>query len=146
MQEAIFWLVLFILFLIVEIITVGLTTIWFAGGSLVALLANAIGLDFVWQVVVFFIVSVVLLVFTRPFATKYINSNKLKTKYEGIIGKVVRVTERVDNINSTGTAVVNGVEWTARAEKDGQIIEKDKLAKIVHIDGVKLILEECKDI
>lgn len=145
MQEAIFWLALFILFLIVEIITVGLTTIWFAGGTLVALLANAIGLDLVWQIVIFVVVSVILLVFTRPFATKYINSNKLKTNYEGIIGKVVRVTEKVDNISATGTAIVNGVEWTARAEKDGTVIEKDKLAKIVHIDGVKLILEECKD-
>lgn len=145
-MEAVFWLVLFILFLIVEIITVGLTTIWFAGGALVALGMNALGFDMIWQVVAFLVVSFVLLMFTRPFAAKYINSNTVKTNYEGIIGKVVRVTEDVDNINGKGIAIINGVEWSARSVNDGVTIEKDKLAKVVSIDGVKLILEECKEL
>lgn len=144
-MEVIFWLVLLIILLGIEIITVGLTTIWFAGGVLLALGAYAIGFDIVWQVVVFFVTSVVLLIFTRPWAVKYINSNKLKTNYEGIIGKVVRLTEDIDNIASTGKAMINGVEWMARTADDKIIIKAGTIVKVTDIKGVKLIVEEYKE-
>ncbi len=144
-MEAIFWLVLLIVLLGIEIITVGLTTVWFAGGALLALVAYAIGLDIVWQVVVFLITSVVLLIFTRPLAVKYINTNKLKTNYEGIIGKVVRLTEDVDNISGTGKATINSVEWMARTADDKVLIKAGTIVKVVDIKGVKLIVEEYKE-
>lgn len=144
-MEAIFWLVLLIVLLGVEIITVGLTTIWFAGGALSALGAYALGLSFGWQIVVFLVTSVVLLIFTRPLAVKYINTNKLKTNYEGIIGKVVRLTESIDNIGGTGKATINGVEWMARTANDGVLIKEGTIVKVVDIKGVKLIVEEYKE-
>lgn len=144
-MEAVFWLVLLIVLLGIEIITVGLTTIWFAGGSLVALLVYGLGLDFVWQILAFIIVSLVLLIFTRPLAVKYINVNKLKTNYEGVIGKVVRLTEDVNNINGTGTTIINGVEWTARSKDDDINIPKGTIVKVVDIKGVKVIVEENKE-
>ncbi len=144
-MEAVFWLVLLIVLLGIEIITVGLTTIWFAGGSLVALLVYGLGLDFVWQILAFIIVSLVLLIFTRPLAMKYINVNKLKTNYEGVIGKVVRLTEDVNNINGTGTTIINGVEWTARSKDDDINIPKGTIVKVVDIKGVKVIVEENKE-
>lgn len=144
-MEAIFWLVLLIVLLGIEIVTVGLTTIWFAGGCLFALGTYALGLDLVWQIIVFLIVSLILLIFTRPLAVKYINTNKLKTNYEGIIGKVVRLNEDVDNISGTGSATVNGVEWTVRTQNDKDIIKKGTIVKITDINGVKLIVEEYKE-
>ena len=144
-MEAVFWLILLIVLLGIEIVTVGLTTIWFAGGALVALGAYAIGLNIIWQVVVFLVVSIILLIFTRPWAVKYINTNKLKTNYEGVIGKVVRVTEDVDNIAGTGTALVNGVEWMARTSDDKVTIKTGTIVKVVDIKGVKLVVEEYKD-
>ncbi len=69
----------------------------------------------------------------------------MKTNYEGIIGKTIRITETVDNISQTGTAVVNGQEWTVRAEKDGDILEPDTLAKVVNIAGVKLIVRKYEE-
>ena len=139
------WLALLIILLIIEIITVGLTSIWAAGGALAALLLNILGVPLAGQIIVFFVVTFVLLYFTRPFAVKYINTQRVKTNYEGIIGKTIRITETVDNISQTGTAVVNGQEWTVRAEKDGDILEPDTLAKVVNIAGVKLIVRRNRN-
>lgn len=139
------WLGLLILFLVIEIATVGLTTIWMAGGTLGAIILDLVGLNLWWQIGAFLVVSFVMLVFTRPFVLKYINSHHEKTNYEGIIGKVVIITERVDNLQQTGTAVVNGLEWTTRAEQDDVILNPGELAKVVNISGVKLIVKKYEE-
>ena len=139
------WLGLFIILIIIEIFTVGLTTIWFAGGPLAALLANVLGADIPIQIAVFLIVSCVLLIFTRPWAMKYLNKKRVKTNYESEIGKVIKLTQRVDNMNETGKSVVNGQEWTVRSKDDGEILEAGTLAKVVAISGVKLIVEKYKE-
>ena len=140
------WLILLILLLLVEIITVGLTSIWAAGGALVALILNILKFPFLVQVVAFFAVTFLLLFFTRPFAVKCINSRREKTNYEGIIGKTIRIAERVDNMSQTGMAVVNGQEWTVRSEKDEEILEAGTIAKVVDISGVKLIVRRYKEV
>ena len=119
MEAAIIWIALIIIFAVVEIITVGLTSIWFAGGAVVALLVDAAGLGPVWQFAAFVVVSVILLVFTRPWALKYMKPRLVKTNYEAAVDKNVCLTEAVDNIRGTGTAVLNGQEWSARAYEDG---------------------------
>mgnify|MGYP000148928877 FL=1 len=139
------WLGLFILLLVIEIITVGLTTIWFAAGALAALAANVLGADFFVQVIIFLAVSVVLLIFTRPWAEKHLNRNRVRTNYERVIGKVIRITEKVDNLNQTGKSVVDGQEWTVRSKKDSDIFEAGTLARVVAVSGVKLIVEKCEE-
>lgn len=141
---AVIWLALFILFLVIEIITVGLTSIWLAGGALAALLLYALGADIIWQIVAFIVVTCILLVFTRPLAVKYMNSNRTKTNYEGVIGKVIRISETVDNMEQTGKASVNGQEWTIRSEDD-TILEAGSIAKVVNISGVKLIVKKYEE-
>ena len=131
------WLVLLVVLLVIEIVTVGLTTIWGAGGALAALFAG--------QVVAFFVVTILLLVFTRPFAMRFINTRRLKTNYEGIIGKTIRISQKVDNIGQTGMAVVNGTEWTVRSEQDNVILDPGTLAKVVNISGVKLIVKKYEE-
>lgn len=139
------WLVLLILFLVVEIITVGLTSIWAAGGALVAMLLSLLHIPTGWQIAAFLLVTAILLYFTRPFAMKIINSKREKTNYEGIIGKTIRIVERVDNIAQTGMAVVNGQEWTVRGASDDEILEAGTLAKVVNISGVKLIVKKYEE-
>lgn len=137
----IFWIALIVICLIVEIITVGLTSIWFAGGGLLALIVCAFGAPVWLQIVLFLALSLVLLYFTRPWALKYFNPHRVKTNYEEAVGKTVRITERVDNIAGTGTAVLNGQEWTARTERDDITIEADTIAEVVEVRGVKLIVK-----
>ena len=139
------WLGLLILFLIIEIATVGLVTIWMAGGALAALILELMGLNIWYQIWAFLLVSLLLLICTRPFAVKYINSHHEKTNYEEIIGKVVKITEKVDNLQASGTAVVKGLEWTTRTEKDGEILYPGDLAKVVDIAGVRLIVKKYEE-
>lgn len=141
-----FWLGIMILFLVIEAITVGLTTIWFAAGALVALLAGIFGVGILGQIVLFFAVSLALLIFTRPVAVKYVNPHKISTNYEGAVGKTVKVLERVDNRAGTGRAVLNGQEWTARTREDNRTLEEGELAEVACIEGVKLILVPLSEI
>ena len=139
------WLALLIILLVIEIITVGLTCIWFAGGALAGLLVDIVGLSLPWQIGAAMIVTAVLLYFTRPFAIKHINQNHEKTNYEGIIGKVIRITETVDNISQTGRTVLNGTEWTVRSAQDEIILKPGTIAKVIRISGVKLIVEQYEE-
>lgn len=139
------WLALLIILLVIEIITVGLTCIWLAGGALAGLLVDIMGLGLLWQIGAAVIVTAVLLYFTRPFAMKHINREHERTNYEGIIGKVIRITETVDNINQTGRAVLNGAEWTVRSVQDEIILKPGTIAKVVRISGVKLIVEQYEE-
>lgn len=141
---AIIWIALIIIFSTVEIITVGLTSIWFAGGSLAALICCAAGLNEVWQFVVFVAVSLVLVCFTRPWAVKYLKPHLIKTNYEQIIDENVCLTENVDNIKGTGTAVYRGQEWTARAYDSDKTFEAGSIVKVKEIRGVTLYVEESE--
>ena len=136
------WIVLLIVFIVGELATVGLVSIWFAAGALAALLAAAFGAPPVLQFVLFVLVSVVLLAATRIWAGKYINSRTQQTKADSLIGETIRITERVSNMDQTGKAVVHGQEWTVRSRNDNETIEADELAKVVEIKGVKLIVEK----
>ena len=135
------WLAAIMLFVIIEINTMALTTIWFAGGSVVAFLVALLGASVKIQLVIFLIVSGILLIFTRPFATRFINKGTVKTNAAGLVGKKARVTAEINNQLSQGAAVIGGQEWTARAEKEEEIIPEGEIVLIKEIRGVKLIVE-----
>ncbi len=139
-MDTIIWLVLFIVMLGIEIATLGLTTIWFAGGALVATLVAAIGFPLYVQIPVFLVVSVVLLLFTRPIAQKYFNKERIKTNAESLVGQTAVVTESINNLKGMGKAVINGQEWTARSVDDSAELQKETQATVVAIEGVKLVL------
>lgn len=143
-MEPIYWLVALAVLLIVEIATLGLTTIWFAGGALVAFIASLAGANLTVQLVLFLAVSFAMLFSIRPYAAKFFNNKRTKTNYESLIGAEAKVTSEIDNFNQMGTAMINGLEWTARAEKD-QIIPAGTKVEIVEVAGVKLIVREKKE-
>lgn len=143
-MAAIIWIVLIIIFAVVEIITVGLTSIWFAGGAVAALLGYAVGLNEIWQFLIFLTVSLILLFFTRPWALKYFKPHLVKTNYEEVIGKNVCLTETIDNVKGTGTAVLKGQEWTARAYDEGRIFEAGMIVKVKEIRGVTMYVTDSE--
>ncbi|MEF9939476.1 MAG: NfeD family protein [Clostridium sp.] len=138
------WLAAFVILVGIEAATMALTTIWFAGGALIAFLLALVGTNLYIQLAAFFIVSCILLFFTRPLALKYVNKNTVKTNAEGIIGKKARITTAVNNDLAVGAAVVAGQEWTARSE-DGTPIEEGTMVEIKAINGVKLIVSRLKE-
>ena len=134
------WLVVFILLILIELATMGLTTIWFAGGAVAGFVASMLGANVVIQAAAFFAVSILLLFFTRPFAVRYINSNKTRTNVDGLIGQEALVLEEINNIRETGCAKLEGKEWTARSMND-TVIPKDTVVTVERIEGVKLIVK-----
>lgn len=134
------WLGIMVVLILIEIVTLGLTSIWFAAGALCAFITAMLGLNLTVQIIVFAVVSVILLLFTRPLATRYLNASTTKTNAEAIVGKTVRVTGEISNLKGTGQVVVNGIEWTARSADDTQVFKKDELVRVAGIEGVKLIV------
>ena len=138
----IFWLVAFGALLLIEILTLGLTTIWFAVGALAAFLLALLHVPLMLQIVVFIVVSVLKLIFTRPVMTKYLNKKTTKTNAESLVGRNARVLIPINNLKSEGQVMVGGMEWTARSTKDEVTFQKDEMVHIVGISGVKLIVEK----
>lgn len=137
----VYWLIALVVFLVIEIVTLGLTTIWFAGGALVAFLAAMLDFPLVVQVVLFFCVTFILLLFTRPVVQKHLNNNRLKTNVNSMIGKEGKVTEAVDNFNGTGKVIIAGMEWTARSINEDTVIPVDAKITVREVQGVKVLVE-----
>jgi len=144
MMNSLSWLILLAVLIFVEVITLGLTTIWFAGGALVAFIVSLFYDNLILEITLFFVISLALLIFTRPVVKKYLNSTRIKTNYEAIIGKEAYVTATIDNEKGTGLAVVDGQEWSARSV-DGSIIEKGSKVTVENISGVKLMVKIKKE-
>ena len=144
-QYVLLWLVILIVFTGLELITVALTSIWFATGALVAMFVAMAGGTFILQFIVFSVTAFGILVATRPWANKFVNTKKQHTNADRAIGEEVRVLKRISNIDQTGMVVVHGQEWTARTENDKDVIEQGELVRILRISGVKLIVEKVKE-
>ncbi|MCI8594360.1 MAG: NfeD family protein [Oscillospiraceae bacterium] len=134
-----FWLIALIVFLVVEAVTVGLASIWFAAGSLVALIASGLKAPVLVQIILFAVVSLITMALVRPLARKYFTPKQVATNADRVIGKEAVVIEPVDNINAKGMVKVGGIEWTARSDDDAPI-PADARVRVLRIEGVKLIV------
>ncbi len=134
------WLVVLAIMLVIEALTLGLTTVWFGVGAIGAAIVAWLGYGIWVQIIVFAILSVVAMALCRPIAVKYLNKDKEKTNVDDVIGKTVVVTKEIDNEQARGTVMLNGMEWTARSE-DGRIIAEKEKATVVSVEGVKLIVK-----
>ena len=143
-MQPLIWLGILAALLFIEAITAGLTTIWFAGGALIAAIASYVGANLTIQILLFLCVSVVLLIFTRPVAMRYFNKETVQTNANSLIGKKAVVIQEIDNLAQTGQVRINDIEWTARSVDDGVKIEKDTIVEIREIQGVKLIVRKTE--
>ncbi len=139
-EMMIFWLVLLIIAIGVEVCTMGLTSIWFAGGALAAILALILHAPVFLQVILFFLVSLVLLIFTRPVAVRYFNRDRVKTNVESMVGRQGVVTGEINNVQGIGQVTVSGQEWSARSVDDSVRIPVGAVVNVVSINGVKLMV------
>lgn len=144
-MQTVYWLGIFVVLLIIEIFTMGLTTIWFAGGALAAYLVGLIGIGTIGQIIAFTVVSVLLLIFTRPVAVKYFNQSRQKTNAESLIGQQGIVIEEISTLQAVGRVEINGQEWSAKTDKPDGKIAKGKVVVIDGIQGVKLIVREKEE-
>ena len=141
MQTAGFiWLAAVVAFIILEASTYQMVCVWFIVGSIGGMIASLLGAGFWAQMTIFLAVSIVLLILMRPVAVKRLNSHKVKTNADSLIGRKIMITEAVDNTKAAGQGKIDGAVWTVRSA-DGSILEEGTVAEIKRIEGVKLIVE-----
>ena len=141
MSMTTFWIIAMVVFLVIEAVTVGIVSVWFAIGALFAMVTAMLGANLWVQITVFLVVSAIALYFTRPLVKKFVNNKVEPTNADMLIGKECRVVETIDNLSGTGADYVDGKTWTARTV-DEEIIPKGQLVKAERIEGVKLIVSK----
>jgi membrane protein implicated in regulation of membrane protease activity len=138
-MNAVVWLIIFIVLLVVEFITMGLATIWFAGGAVAAAIAAMANCPFIVQFIIFLVVSVLLLYFTRPLVKDKLKVGTTKTNADALVGKTAIVTSEI-TAAEPGQAKVGGMEWSAVSEDAELPIAAGTAVIIKGIEGVKLIV------
>lgn len=134
------WLIIIAACIVIEASTMGLTTIWFAIGALIAWFAYLMSLSLKIQIVVFLIVSIACLVLTRPIAVEKLKVGRAKTNLDSLIGETAKVETEINNMDNEGYVKLKGQIWSARTIND-EVIEKDELVVVEEIKGVKLIVK-----
>lgn len=142
----VFWLVVLVVLVVIELLTMGLTTVWFAGGAFIATIASLFQAPLALQVILFLLVSALLLFFTRPLAVKYFNKDRVRTNAESLVGRQAIVISEIDNLQGIGQVNVGGMEWSARTRTDGVKLPVGTVAIVLAINGVKLVVEERKEV
>ena len=134
------WLIGIIVFMVLEGVSYQIVSVWFAAGAIGGLLAYVCGAPIWLQITIFIVLSLVMLAALRPLSVKLLSKNRIRTNAESLVGKSVLITQDVDNINGTGQGKVEGMTWTVRSDT-GENIPSGEVAKILRIEGVKLIVE-----
>ena len=140
-MDKIVWLVLMIVFLMVEASAVTLVSIWFGVGALAALISALFGAELWLQIVLFFAVSILALASLRPLLRKYFVPKLTPTNVDSVIGSVGLVIADIDNITAQGQVKLGGMEWTARSEVEDVKFPAGAVVTAVAIEGVKLIVK-----
>ena len=138
------WLIAFVVFLVVESMTASLTSIWFAGGALAALVAQVCGAPLRPQLAVLVIVSYILFIMVRPFTARYLHRKKTDTNVDSFAGRKAVVKGRIDNEAGTGTAILAGETWLARAAVEGETFEPNTVVVITSVSGAKLMVKAAQ--
>lgn len=141
---AVFWLVMIVVFLLVEAATVALVSTWFALGSLAAMLVSILKGPVWFQAAVFVIVSAICLTALRPLVRKHIQPKLTKTNVDAVVGTTGLVITPIDNVSAVGQVKLGAMTWTARSVS-GEPIPQGTLVKVVRIEGVKAFVEPAEE-
>lgn len=136
---AIVWIVVAVLFAIIEAATLGLLTIWFTAGAVLACIATLLGAPPILQVIVFFVTSILLLYFTKPLVMKKLKVGSVATNVDALAGQIGVVTEDIVPHN-TGQVKIGGQIWTAISDRADITIVKGTEVRILRVEGVKLVV------
>lgn len=135
------WIGIAVIMLVVEACTMGLTTIWFAGGALAAMIASFITDSFLMQLLVFAVVSLILVYFTRPLAVKKVNMKAVKTNVDAVIGEK-GIAQSDIRVNERGTVRADNKLWTAVLAEGSPDVNTGDTVIVERIEGVKLIVKK----
>lgn len=135
------WLIVLIACLVIEAGTTQLLTIWFAVGSVGAMIAAALGFGRFVQISVCLVLSIILLILLRPVTRNILRPRRDRTNADRILGQKAVVIQTIDDRNGTGQIRLMGQVWTARSVRNEEIISKGENVIVRQISGVKAIVE-----
>ena len=130
------WFVLFAILLVIELLTVGLVTVWFAVGAVAAIICSFFTDSIIIQLIVFLVTSVLTLLVMKSMLKRFKSFDVTPTNLDRVIGKIGEVTKTIDP-DKFGEVKIFGNTWTAVSKSHIDVGEK---VKILSIDGVKLIV------
>ena len=142
--ELIFWFMLLFIFLVAELLTMNLTSVWFCIGALASMLLAALGSPLAIQVIVFILVSVLMLLFTKPFVHKVLPTKFQATNMDRIIDSFCIVIEEINNLKNTGFIKFEGKEFRARTLDENLTVSKGEKVIARKIEGVTVYVEYKK--
>ena len=128
------WMALIIIFIIIEAVSLGLISIWFAFGALVALIGSYFIDSIIIQITLFVLASILLMYFTKPIVQKYLKAGREKTNVDSLIDEKGVVVKDI-KMHETGHVKVKGQIWTAYSDED---IDNGVDVVIEKVEGVKL--------
>ena len=144
MCNCLLWLGLLVLFLVAEGASVALVSVWFAAGSLVALIAALLGGPLWLQILLFVAVSLGLLAMLRPFVRKYLRPRISRTNVDAVVGTQGFVTEAIDNVAASGQVKLGAMPWTARSTS-GDPIPTGTRIRVDRVEGVKVYVSPAEE-
>jgi len=142
---AYWWLILAVIFGLIEIVTFNMVTVWFAVGAVLAMLSAMFGIDLLYQFIIFIIASGALLYFTKQIVKNLLKCKTVHTNADSLVGDKGRVIEKINNSLGTGQVKIRGQVWTARST-DNENIDVDETVRVEYISGVKLIVNRATNI
>lgn len=142
--EAVFWFAVMVLFIIMEVSTVTLVSIWFAAGALVAVVVALLGGGLMAQITAFAVTAVLMLIFLRDAVRKHVTPHMIRTNVDSVIGTVGIVTTPVNNIAALGRVEIAGMEWSARSTT-GSPLPEGAHVKVDRIEGVKVFVSLAEE-
>jgi membrane protein implicated in regulation of membrane protease activity len=134
------WVVLTVIFAIIEVFTLGLTTVWFAIAAFLMIFVSFLPIPLIYQVVIFLVISTALLIFTRPVALRKFKVGRVKTNVDSLVGKQALVVKKIGEFDK-GEVKLQGQIWSARSE-DSSVIDEDTKCEVVRIEGVHAIVRK----
>ena len=138
------WIILTVVFLVLEGVTIALCSLWFAAGSLAALVCALLGAPVWLQIVTFVLVSAACLVLLYPLLKKNLRKNRQATNADRVLGQKCLVTESIDELHATGKVRIDGKTWSAKSS-DGSVIECGTTVEILEITGVRLTVKPVSE-
>ena len=136
------WFLIFLILIIVEVLTINLSTVWFIIGSVFAFFSSFFTRNLNYQIIVFIVFTIISIILTKRFLTKVSKFKKINTNVDSIIGRTCLVTKDINNLLNQGEIVIDKNIWSALSKDDNVIIREGTKVKICDIKGVKVIVEE----
>jgi membrane protein implicated in regulation of membrane protease activity len=136
------WVGVLIVCCIIEAFTLGLTTIWAAIAAVPLIFISRTGLPFQWQFLIFVVLTLLLVVFTRPFAVKKLKIGEEKTNVDSMVGEEVLVTKTISNFTKGEARAKNGVIWSAASETQDVEIPEGTVCTITAVKGNTIFINK----